>query len=345
MAKMWKILTRTAIILGIAVPVGLLLLHYRRRKRTGVPTTTPNHSSGKELVDTVSDPVYTATPVSGSKIRLYVGLKAIQGRRDNMEDAHSVHNLKGPQAFVGVFDGHGGKLCANFAAQKLHQVLFTDQLFASERDSACKSAFLKLDDEWLKLARSHNLDDGATAITAVFDLQTCVLNVACAGDSRAVLCRNGTAVQLSVDHKPDLPAEAERVTKAGGQVRPAQISGVEVGPARVWPGGLAVSRALGDASFKSPKALVSAEPDVTSTVLDPLNDQYVILACDGLWDILSSQDACNIARRYESPQQAADELVKAAFEGGSTDNISVVVVRIAPHGDGSDSVTSADAST
>lgn len=111
-------------------------------------------------------------------------------------------------------------------------------------------------------------------------------------------------------------------------MHPMQWMGINQGPARVWPGGLAVSRALGDLGFKMNLQLVSAEPEITQVALDVHSDSCVILACDGLWDVVSSQEACDIASQYDNPQAASVALVKHAYQQGSTDNISVLVVKI-----------------
>lgn len=118
------------------------------------------------------------------------------------------------------------------------------------------------------------------------------LYVANAGDSRCVLCRDGQAVELSLDHKPEDWPEAERIAKAGGRV---------TADGRV-NGGLNLSRALGDHAYKQNTSLapheqmISALPDVRHMEIDPERDEFMVLACDGIWNFMSSQDVIQFVR-------------------------------------------------
>jgi protein phosphatase 2C family protein 2/3 len=149
------------------------------------------------------------------------------------------------------------------------------------------------------------------------------------GDSRAVLCRAGRKVDLSFDHKAKRPDERARILAAGGTVVKDRLHGV-----------LAVSRAFGDGEHKMGLGEelwgkefsadpLSAEPEVTHEALQP-NDEFVIVACDGIWDVMTSQQAVNFVRRrlikHRNVQKAAKELVQKAMAVGSADNVSVVIV-------------------
>lgn len=118
------------------------------------------------------------------------------------------------------------------------------------------------------------------------------LYVANAGDSRCVLCRDGEAVELSLDHKPEDQPEMERIVKAGGKV---------TDDGRV-NGGLNLSRALGDHAYKKNKDLpaeeqmISALPDIKTATLDLEKDEFMVLACDGIWNFMSSQNVVNFIR-------------------------------------------------
>lgn len=137
--------------------------------------------------------------------------------------------------------------------------------------------------------------DGTTATVAL--RMGNVLYVAHVGDSRAVLCRKGKAVQLTDDHKPNHSAERERIHKMGGRVYYAGCWRVLTGGDGNGPVvGLAVSRSLGDIDFKEPVPLVTANPDLSKTVLQP-HDSFVVVASDGLWDVLSNQEACDMVAR------------------------------------------------
>lgn len=156
------------------------------------------------------------------------------------------------------------------------------------------------------------LQAGCTAIVACLNGTT--LHVANAGDSRAVLCRQGgAAAELSVDHKPELPSELERITAAGGWVSAA---------GRV-NGNLNLSRAIGDLRYKAnarlpPHAqIISAAPDIHVIELLP-TDEFVVLACDGIWDVKSSEQVVQFVReRLLAADEAAAGMRAAAAYGSA----------------------------
>ncbi|KAF9738937.1 hypothetical protein PMIN06_003572 [Paraphaeosphaeria minitans] len=140
-----------------------------------------------------------------------------------------------------------------------------------------------------------------------------VLYTANVGDARIVLCRNGRALRLSYDHKGSDDNEGRRVASAGGLILNNRVNGV-----------LAVTRALGDAYMKD---LVTGHPYTTETVIQPDQDEFLILACDGLWDVCSDQEAVDLVRGVHDPQVASKTLVEHALARFSTDNLSCMVVR------------------
>ncbi|KAA1475208.1 protein serine/threonine phosphatase 2C [Dentipellis sp. KUC8613] len=139
-----------------------------------------------------------------------------------------------------------------------------------------------------------------------------VLYVANAGDARGVLCRGGRAIRLTYDHKGTDKQEAKRIMDSGGFVMSGRVNGV-----------LAVTRSLGDSSMKE---FVVGAPYTTETELID-EDEFLILACDGIWDVLDDQQACDIARRIQDPQEACGTLVKEAFQRYTNDNITIMVIR------------------
>ncbi|TDL22595.1 protein serine/threonine phosphatase 2C [Rickenella mellea] len=138
-----------------------------------------------------------------------------------------------------------------------------------------------------------------------------VLYTANAGDARGVLCRGGKAIRLTYDHKGSDRQEAKRIMDAGGFVMGGRVNGV-----------LAVTRSLGDSSMKE---FVVGSPFTTETELGE-EDEFLILACDGLWDIATDQQAVDLVRDIHDAQVASRTLVDFALKE-STDNITVVVVR------------------
>jgi len=139
------------------------------------------------------------------------------------------------------------------------------------------------------------------------------LYIANVGDSRAVISSRGIATRVTTDHKPDLPAERERIEKLGGWVKNGAITG-----------SITVSRSLGDFSYKP---FIICDPDVFGP-FRYLDDEYqfLILACDGLWDVVTDQEAVEIALSAKTPEEAAVKLRDKAFNNKSRDNISVLVI-------------------
>lgn len=230
------------------------------------------------------------------------------------------------------------------AEQPQRQQQFTDWVL--RHDTAFKRAltegFQTTDAQVLQKNPSR---DGATALLLWFVLggdthdpaESAYYYTANLGDCRAVLCRGSHAVPLTTDHKPSRPDERKRITAAGGFV------GTFAGIARVYSAAatglavharssesatfLAVSRAFGDRPLKVPTPLVSCEPDVQRFRVER-DDLFVVVACDGVWDVLSNQDAVAIGlQHFTNAQQAADAIVKEAYRRGSSDNLTATVVQ------------------
>lgn len=239
-----------------------------------------------------------------------------------------------PSAFYGVFDGHGGSEAAAYLRRYAMRLFFEDADFPSLAAAACKGddCFLERVEESIRrsfLQADFELADdetvstscGTTALTAmVFGRHLLVAN---AGDCRAVLCRKGEAVDMSEDHRPSHAAERLRIEKAGGYVDDGYLNGA-----------LSVTRALGDWDMKLPKGSTSpliAEPEFRRARLND-DDEFLILGCDGIWDVMSSQQAvCEVRRglrRHGDPARCARELVKEAMRLHAVDNLTVIVVRL-----------------
>jgi protein phosphatase 1L len=236
-----------------------------------------------------------------------------------MEDRHcAVAGVGGvaSASLFGVFDGHGGAAAAAFAAARLAGALGAEPAFPAQPEAALEHAFEACDASFLRAARGARppLDDGTTAVAALV-LWGKKLYVANAGDSRALLVhRNGRAEALSDDHKPNRPDEAARIRALGGAV-------VFHGVWRV-AGVLAVSRALGDRSLKP---FVVARPDVRAWTLGP-NDRFLVLATDGIFDVLGNREVGELVCAAAGAQAAADALVEQALFRGSTDNCTALIV-------------------
>lgn len=288
--------------------------------------------------------------------RVRSGLAADKGHRRRQEDAaialdclaEQLALLGGDAAalapavtgFYAVFDGHSGASAAAFAAERILGDVLRSAAFPHDAPGALSQAFMEIDRDYGAAVTSRAAgtaaaagDDssgaGTTALAALIWGEQ--LFVANAGDSRAVLSRRGRAIELTRDHKPCDPAELARIEACGGYV---------CDDGRLC-GELAVARAIGDyhlpglktppaAGDEGPAGPLTALPEVTSHCLAPGTDEFMILACDGLWDVLSSQRAIELARvrlrEHNEPQRVAEELVAEALRLHTTDNVTVIAV-------------------
>lgn len=244
------------------------------------------------------------------------GYASSRGKRSSMEDFFETDTFGVDGQIVGlfgVFDGHGGAEAAEYVQQNLFRNLKTHPKFISDTKLAIADAYQQTDSEFLKVENNEHREAGSTALSAA--LVGNHLLVANVGDSRAVLCRSGKAVALSRDHKPNQSDERKRIEDAGGFV-------IWAGTWRV-AGVLAVSRAFGDRLLKQ---YVVAVPEIQEEII---NDgvEFFIMASDGLWDVVSSQEAVAMIRSIENPEHAAKRLTEEAFRKGSVDNVTCIVVR------------------
>ncbi|XP_008804046.1 probable protein phosphatase 2C 57 [Phoenix dactylifera] len=299
------------------------------------PTLLPHSSLVKtKIMDATSEPEISREDYEAEFIPiLRSGGWADIGFRQSMEDAFVCRDnfmqdcgLKnfgeGPSAFYGVFDGHGGKQAADFACSNLPRFIVEDEDFPREIERVFASAFLQTDTAFAEACSVNSaLASGTTALAALVVGRSLV--VANAGDCRAVLCRRGEAIEMSRDHKPACTKERKRIEASGGYVYDGYLNGQ-----------LNVSRAIGDWHMEGMKERgglgpLSAEPEVMRTKLTE-EDEFLIMGCDGIWDVFRSQNAVDFARRklqeHNDPATCCKELVDEALKRKSSDNLAVVVV-------------------
>jgi serine/threonine protein phosphatase PrpC len=267
----------------------------------------------------------------------------MQGWRITMEDAKITY-LSDSFSLFGVFDGHGGHEVAQFVERHFVKSLEKNANFRrNDLERALTENFIGMDqlllapagrDEIKRLMTAENAGAesmaGCTAIVVL--IKDGNLVVANAGDSRAVLGRGGSAVELSEDHKPDLPTERERIIRAGGSIEDGRVMG-----------NINLSRSLGDFEYKDVRRppseqMISAVPDTRCIPLKA-EDDFVILACDGIWDMLTSEQAVafvyeRLGRRMPLTQIVEEMLDRclapsvAAHAGLGCDNMTCVIVSL-----------------
>ncbi|KAF9402086.1 Protein phosphatase 2C 1 [Mortierella sp. AD011] len=253
-----------------------------------------------------------------------VGVSEDRNRRcrRTMEDTHAfIYNYEGitGHGFFAIFDGHAGKAAADWCGQHFHEVF--GRILEEKADQPgvdfqelVSDTFLAVDQQ-LAEALQQGRSSGCTAIVAYIRKEgdKRVLYTGNVGDARAVLCHKEKAVRLSYDHKGSDHTEAQRILDVGGFVMNNRVNGV-----------LSVTRALGDSSMKE---FVIGAPYTTRTEIGSDNP-YLILACDGLWDVCTDQEAVELIRDVVCPTKASRVLLDHALQKFSTDNISVMVVRL-----------------
>ncbi|CCE82113.1 Piso0_002810 [Millerozyma farinosa CBS 7064] len=280
--------------------------------------------------------------------------------RDKMEDVHTyIANFaeRLDWGYFAIFDGHAGKQTARWCGNNLHSLL-EQEILASEHtddkaDEASKAnggsdmrenlnnVFVRADE---LIEKQNSGSSGCTAVVAVLGWELTngsapeapqgqekshpkyeyvpspkhkrMLYTSNVGDSRIVLYRNGKSYRLTYDHKASDVNEMNRIRDTGGLIMKNRVNGV-----------LAVTRSLGDSYMKD---LVIGNPFTTSTEITP-DDEFLVLACDGLWDVISDDKACQFIADYfksnSDPHDAAQKLCQLAMDNSTTDNVTVMIVK------------------
>ncbi|RWR79278.1 putative protein phosphatase 2C 10 [Cinnamomum micranthum f. kanehirae] len=250
-------------------------------------------------------------------IKITYGFCLVKGKANHpMEDYHvaKFHQIKDQEVgLFAIYDGHLGDSVPAYLQKHLFSNILKEDEFWTHPDRSISKAYERTD----RAILSHSPDlgrGGSTAVTAIL-INGQKLWIANVGDSRAVLGKGGEAIQMTTDHEPS--TERGSIENRGGFVSnmPGDVPRVN--------GQLAVSRAFGDKSLKSH---LRSDPDIQHADIDR-NTDLLILASDGLWKVMTNEEAVNLARKIKDPQAAAKQLTAEALQRDSKDDISCVVVR------------------
>lgn len=255
-----------------------------------------------------------------------VDFVSLKGERDSNEDNHNIivdGDLK--IKYYAVYDGHGGKFVSKFLSDNL-PAFFTDKrtkyplsnkYVNDVYDGIQNILFTKYEKE------VNECGSTCLVVCSFKEMGQQYLNIINTGDSRCVLCRNNIAKILTKDHKPDWPDEHNRISKLGGQIKKdGDIYRI---------GDLSVSRAFGD---KSASKYVTHRPDLYKYKLTK-KDSFMIIACDGLWDVVQPQDAINFVlsncydenmKQINKDVNIARKLAERAIKLDSGDNVTCIIV-------------------
>lgn len=243
-------------------------------------------------------------------------------------DDHDVH-------LFGVFDGHGGDLASAFCRDQLPQLLTEEDEFFENTAGSLVNVIHNLEEEWLKeaTATKNQKHDGSTVLLAVLYGKT--LHVANLGDSEGLISRKGEPLVLTYVHNPSKnPSEVERITSEGGRIYKNRLAHPHLNSQFF---NLGVSGAIGDVMYKideftsgKPSALTTTA-HVKSIEIDELEDDFLVLACDGLWDVFTYEECVEFVRRGLAESNDVDkvcaDLVKEAEEvRESGDNITAMIL-------------------
>jgi len=266
-------------------------------------------------------------------------------------------NYKGeipwPKAsFFSVYDGHGGNKCAEFLRDNLLNLICDNAYFPNDIKSAIKFGFEQVDKKFLeqsvKNGKIIETSGSCALILLIVENKIYVANV---GDSRCLISMQNGFIRRDVtrDHKPNYPYEKERILSNGGNVyqtktqfNPNNENGTQsnsnenndnlilLGPYRVHPGSLSVSRTIGDAAAKlsdfggNPNVVIS-EPDIYCYDLEKDDIDFLILGCDGIYDHMTSKDVFKCAwmmiDNYRGHNLQLDEKNKNEGNGNNDEKI------------------------
>ena len=257
-------------------------------------------------------------------MKIYAGISEDRGSRERMEDEYAVYDRPEIDFYSAeVYDGHGGREAAQLASEMLTPHFLNSWFVEMEKpgpdrrpaEDMLREAYLAAD-EYIAFRKIR----GGTATVTLYLMGDRFL-AANTGDSRAIIGTSQGVEVLTVDHKPDLPEETSRIEALGGIV-------TSFGAPRVM-GFLAMSRALGDTDLRP---FVTSEPRIAVGRLGREND-FAVLACDGVWDVLFPETVIRLAREGGNARQSAEAIKNAALDQGSTDNITVIVLDLRAHTD------------
>lgn len=342
-----------------------------QEQSTVAPAASASSSSLNKLSSTSSSsnqPTSTSTtqdnntdPFDGLSFKVGVAENKNTIYRNKMEDVHTyIANFaeRVDWGYFAIFDGHAGKDTARWCGNNLHSIL--EQDIDEEQDNMNPAPPMGKYDIRTKLCRTFVKADeliaqqgagssGCTAAVAVLRWETDeenaneevnskeideekhekkqfdfnrkknhkrMLYTSNVGDSRIVLSRGGKPFRLSYDHKATDINEVNRIRSDGGLIVKNRVNGV-----------LAVTRSLGDSYMKD---LVIGKPFTTATEVTS-DDDYIILACDGVWDVVSDAKACSLVtslfEQGYDPHGAAKKLCQLAMDNSTTDNVTVMIVK------------------
>jgi serine/threonine protein phosphatase PrpC len=271
-----------------------------------------------------------------------------KGLRKSNEDSHSIYTCldKGADEpninLYAVYDGHGGKYVSNYLSKNLPGCFVHPKVSYPLRKNYVNGIYDAIEKELYRKHTDHVTECGSTCLVVCHYRVNGkeYIDVMNTGDSRLVACNKSfISTQITLDHKPSTPLEKRRLQRLGARID--KELWCDRGTWRI--NDLSVSRAFGD---KASEKYVVCKPDLYTHQITN-NLEFIIIGCDGLWDVVSNQEAVDMVidncydcdmKRIENPKETvkssdnsdlniADMLANYAIkEKGSDDNVTIIVV-------------------
>jgi len=260
-------------------------------------------------------------------IKLKIYFTSIKGRRVSNEDKHNIilninenDNTINKINFFGIYDGHGGPYVSNYLEKNISNYYLNKNFSEPFDENYHNKVFQIIQNQLLK--NNFGYSNGSTCLlNLMYKYNNEIhMNIVNLGDSRlTIVYSNGISKQITRDHKPDDKEEKIRLKKMGGEIYKDSEGVIRIGD-------LSLSRAFGDGD-NAP--YISQKPDIYYKKITKYT-KYIIMACDGLWDVIESESIGKIIKELNksNPENIAIELANYALLKGSTDNISIIVIEV-----------------
>jgi len=238
--------------------------------------------------------------------------------RQYMEDFHIIiPNFQNDQnkSFFGIFDGHSGSDAAIYLKSNLGKI-FQNYLNQTNNDinKSLIQSFSKIDNEIIA-----KFNESGSTCTVIFiykdqNLNKKIFYCANVGDSKCYLITTKNIKQISIDHNCNDKNEVERIKKSGGIVFNGRVFGT-----------LILTRSIGDKELK--KYGVINEPSIYKKEIDN-EDKYLILASDGVWDVVNEDDIFNLSKNNFESEEFCKNIIQMSKDGDTRDNVSCIVIKL-----------------
>jgi len=234
--------------------------------------------------------------------------------KKKMEDFSKIYVKNDNEILFTLYDGHGGDKVAKYARDRLPEIFFA---YLNQSDNnvekAFQESFKKIENE-LVFSKAREMGTTVSIVYICKQNKSKYLYCANVGDSRCLLISDDKVNRISYDHKCEDQNERERIKNAGGFVQNGRLMGI-----------INLSRSIGDLDLK--KHGLITFPNFFKTELTN-NENFVVMASDGVWDVINDIDAYRISKGCDSAENLADELILKAKDLGSTDNISCLAIKL-----------------